>query len=503
MAHRFSFFAGCLAFCTAVAAQNMIITYTEGGTAEVSGYTDEDIHVSVKGNKVNIKDMRDYENDLGTITYVLKGKTSDGSLKLNSYVKAKVRLDAVDLTSKEGAAIHLKNKKLTEIESTEGTENHITILACKDTAKNKQAAIWAKQSINLTGKGKLNVHALGDGCKGINVKGDIVVRDVNLNVITKGDNLGIDTTRVMGAPQMKGMPPIPAFSHDSIPADGMARFEEMNKDRKHPMNRQHPATPQQMTNLPFPPAGGMPDGKQKYLSTCKGIKAKGKISIESGNVSVETNSAGAEGIEGKEGVRVDGGEIYVRAVDDGINSGGKIVFSGGKTTAISTTNDAIDSNFGEKNGGGFPLMHERSDKSETLEPAIIISGGTVLAWSQRGAPEEGLDCDFSPIEVSGGTVFSIGAGMGDMPSVPTNETAKQATALVIGLDFDEGQKVTVRNKKGKSLIDFDAPFAFQRSSSLISSPGFKVGDSYVLSIGTTQKNIELKEPFTIVNQNNP
>ena len=36
-----------------------------------------------------------------------------------------------------------------------------------------------------------------------------------------------------------------------------------------------------------------------------------------------------------------------------------------------------------------------------------------------------------------GTIFTVGGFIGDMPSVPTNETAKQLTALLIGLDRDQ------------------------------------------------------------------
>ena len=244
--------------------------------------------------------------------------------------------------------------------------------------------------------------------------------------------------------------------------------------------------------------GGMPGGKQKYISTCKGIKATGTLTIQSGTVSVETNSNGAEGIEGKEGVTISGGKVSVNAVDDGINSGGKIIFAGGETTVVSTTNDAVDSNDGESKGG-FPFMHEENDtEQEDIEPAIIISGGTVYAWSKRGAPEEGLDCDFAPIEVSGGKLFSIGAGMGDMPSVPTNKTAKQPTVLAIGLNFTEGETVSIQDRKGKTLMTFPAPFNFQRSSSLISCPAFKVGETYTVVCGQESKSMELTDKFTII-----
>ena len=43
-------------------------------------------------------------------------------------------------------------------------------------------------------------------------------------------------------------------------------------------------------------------GKRKYIASTKGIASKGKITINSGNITVRTTTAGAEGIEGKDGI---------------------------------------------------------------------------------------------------------------------------------------------------------------------------------------------------------
>ena len=502
---RFLIFMMCMVAALQVCvAETITITYNEGSAATIGGDQVENVKIAVKRNRVSIKDLRDYEKKLSTLTYVLKGKTSDGQLKLNTYVKARVLLDGVDLTCQESAPIHLKNKKMVTMECAKGTHNRIVIAACSDTAKNKQAAIWAKDKLTLTGKGTLEVEALDNGCKGINCKDDLQINELTLSVITKGNNLGVDTTKMMGPPMGGGNFPPRGFNPDSIPEEIKKKFEEMRKKFEDgggffPQMGGMPP----MGDMP----GGMPGGKQKYIATCKGIKAAGTITIGSGTVSVETKSAGAEGIEGKKGVTISGGTVNVSAVDDGINSGGKIVFTGGNATVISLTNDAVDSNF----GGGFMPMppfgnNENKEsgnqgftkKEKNTEPAIIVSGGTVMAWSKRGAPEEGLDCDFAPIEVSGGTVFTIGAGMGEMPSVPTEETAKQATVLFIGLNFSEGQQVKVTDKAGKTLIDFKAPFDFQRSSSLVSCPAFKAGGTYTLTSGKETKNFELDKQFTTV-----
>ena len=213
----------CMVMCWMTAgAETITVTYHENGSAVIGGKDVEGVKITVKGNVVKIKDLRDYEKNLNTLTYVLKGKTSDGQFVLNTYVKAKVRMEGLDLTSQEGAPIHLKNKKTVELEAAKGTANRIVIAACNDTARNKQAAIWAKDKLTLTGKGTLQVEALGNGCKGINCKDDLKISDLTLNVVTKGDNLGVDTTKTMG-------PPMGAFNPEDIPEEVKKKFEEMRQ----------------------------------------------------------------------------------------------------------------------------------------------------------------------------------------------------------------------------------------------------------------------------------
>ena len=113
-------------------------------------------------------------------------------------------------------------------------------------------------------------------------------------------------------------------------------------------------------------------------------------------------------------------------------------------------------------------------------------------------PEEGLDCDFSPIEVSGGKIFSVGAGMGEMPSVPTNDTAKQPTALLIGINIVKDEPVQICDANGTLLDTLTIPFSLKRSSSLITTPQFKVGNTYTVKTKDYEKTFTLSENFTVV-----
>ena len=244
-------------------------------------------------------------------------------------------------------------------------------------------------------------------------------------------------------------------------------------------------------DFPEMPEGGF-GGKHKYVASAKGIASKGRITINSGNVTVRTSTAGAEGIEGKEGVVFNGGNVDVQSPDDAVNAGGCIEFNGANVIARSTGNDAVDSN--PKSGFFSPFgSNEQSD-----EPAIVIRRGTVYAWSQVGSPEEGLDCDFAALIVEGGKVFSVGGGMGEMPSVPTNESAKQPTALLIGLGIVKDEPIYIYDAKNKLLETVTIPFSLHRSASIVSNPAFKLGKTYTVKTKGCEKTFTFKDNFTIV-----
>ena len=412
-------------------AEDITIRYN-GSQAKVTQTKKDSVSVTIDGATVNVESL--YESH--KLTLLLKGNSDDGQLILKTNGKAKVTLDNLSLTSQEGAPLHLKNKKKVEVVAAKGTENTLTITACNDTANHKAATIWAKDKLLLSGKGTLNIIATGDGCRGIKSKKDITIEDITLNVTTSGNNLG---EKPFGPPG--GMPP---FNPDDIPEEMKKQFEEMRKQfedmkpqggfpgppgGRPDFGRMRPEMGDSLEfDFPEMPEDGGFGGKHKYVASTKGIASKGKITINSGNVSVRTSTAGAEGIEGKEGVVFNGGNVDVLATDDAVNAGDCIEFNGASVIARSTGNDAVDSN--PKSGFFSPF----GNNEQSEEPAIIIRGGTVYAWSQVGSPEEGLDCDFAALVIEGGKVFSVGGGMGEMPSVPTNENAKQPTALLIGLE---------------------------------------------------------------------
>jgi hypothetical protein len=503
-------------------AEDITIRYN-GMTAKVTQQKKDSVNVTVDGAKVNIESL--YQGH--KLTLRLTGKSDDGQLVLKTAGKAKVTLDGLTLTSQEGAPLDLKNKKKVEIVAAKGTENTLTITACNDTANHKAATIWAKDKLLLSGNGTLNIVATGDGCRGIKTKKDITIEELTLNVTTSGNNLGEKPFGFGGG----GMPDfggggfpdfgggMPNFGGGGFPGGGFpgggfpGGFPSFDNDSTR--RGGFPMPDFSGGGFPgggFPGFGGMrPEendstdegdfggfdggfaGKHKYVASTKGIASKGKITINSGNVTVRTSTAGAEGIEGKEGVIFNGGNIDVMTPDDAINANATIEFNGATVIARSSTNDAVDSN----PKGGF-FMPFGGNNNQDIDPAIIIRGGTVYAWSQVGSPEEGLDCDFAPLVIEGGTIFSVGGGMGEMPSVPSNEDAKQPTALLIGLNIVKNEPVYIYDGNGKLIDTVTIPFSLRRSASLVGSPAFKVGNTYTVKTKGYEKTFTLNEPFTAV-----
>ncbi len=537
-------------------AEDITIRYN-GSTVKVDQKEKDSVTVTVKGANVNI----DSKYTAHKLSVRLTGKSEDGQLILKTAGKAKVTLDKLNLTSQEGAPIDLKNKKKVEVAVADGTENTLTITACNDTANHKAAVIWAKDKLLLSGKGTLNIVATGDGCRGIKTKDDITIEDLTLNVITSGNHLGEKPFSFGGFGGFGGGE-MPDFGNFQMPEGGFQMPEggfpnfgggfpgfggmrpEGNDSTRQGgfpnfgggfpgFGGMRPEGNDSTRRGGFPNfgggfpnfgEGGMPDfggfgggfggfgnpgeegeedeegggmgfgGKRKYVASTKGIASKGKIIINSGKVTVKTSTAGAEGIEGKEGVVVNGGLVDVMSPDDAINANATIEFNGGTVIARSRGNDAVDSN----PKGGFFMPFGGNNNQEDTDPAIIITGGTVYAWSQAGSPEEGLDCDFAPLVIEGGTIFTVGGGMGEMPSVPTNYTSKQPSALLIGINIVKEEPVYLYDSKNKLLETITVPFSLRRSASLVSSAAFQVGETYTVKTKGYEKTFTLNENFTAV-----
>lgn len=226
-------------------------------------------------------------------------------------------------------------------------------------------------------------------------------------------------------------------------------------------------------------------------SSPKGIKAKGDILIKDGTFDITVTGIGGEGIESKGTLTIEGGNISINSYDDGINSAGDMIISGGDVTVISTDNDGLDSNSN-----------------------LTISGGTVRACGSR-APECGIDANeeegYSVI-LTGGELIALGGGN----SVPSTSASTQPY-LSPSITLQGGQTVTITDGTS-TLATFTVPEGYTSSSQgggnrpwapagpggmgggpggpggmgsgvMLSCPGLVKGHTYTVTAGSTSVNV--------------
>ena len=220
-------------------------------------------------------------------------------------------------------------------------------------------------------------------------------------------------------------------------------------------------------------SGGWPGGGQNSGSgSAKAIKVLGTITLNGGQSEVTTATNGAEGIESKTSITVNGGNHYYKAYDDGMNCAGHIKFAGGVTVVYSNGNDAVDSNYGRAG-------------------AVEIGNGCVVAYTSAGGPEEGLDCDNNSYISITGTGYAISAGGSQGGGGGWGGSSGLGSAVqgyylsTSSLSYSTGRYYTIANSSGTNLMTYSFEAGVSSSLSLFTAKGMTKGQSYTVKYSTT------------------
>ena len=263
------------------------------------------------------------------------------------------------LLNPTGAALVLKGTKPTYLNLADNTENTLG-----------DAGITAAGDLTIGGDGSLTIVAQGTGHKGINIDGNLKIKDdPTITITTSGQ-----PEHMQVLPQSVWLGKGPGLPRNLAEGD----------------------------TLPPPPPGYQ---RYDFSGTTKAIKAQGTILIEGGTITLSTCTPGAEGLESKRDIIINGGILNVEAYDDAINALMTMTVNGGIVNAVSSHNDGIDINGGQLKPWATSIPKNFDpQRAKELEgqPTYYQTGGSVTARTTAGFPEEGLDTDNAPISHTGG-----------------------------------------------------------------------------------------------------
>jgi len=491
----------------------------DGKTAKVEG-NNKDVLNYISGANV-VLDLQTKSVEGAEI--IVRGTTTDGSLKIYGEKKHKLTLDGASITSLTGPAIndqchkrvfvHVVSGTTVTLKDSETYYNDVYYLdESTKASEDRKAVIFSEGNMIFSGSGTLNVTGLqkhgicSDGFMyfrpGTAIKVSTTVKnaisangdaDDALGIYMAGGNIFATTSSSTG----KGM----KCNLDITIAGGHLEIQTSGDDAKGIV-----AGDDDVSTVGNIVIGTATEGPEIYIATKnasyssvletkagwggggpggggggwgggggpggessgnspKGIKALGTVTVNNGDIYIFTAVEGGEGIESKlastNSLVLKGGNIYLKCADDCINSAGQIVFSGANVFAYSTGNDAVDSNYGKNN-------------------SIVVNSGVVIAHA-ASSPEEGFDADSeSRVSINGGTVLTTGGQQGGGGGSASHS---QPLVRLSGKTISAGY-FTVTDSDGKIVMCCYNPRAMNQSYSYISCPDFQSGTSYKYGVTT-------------------
>lgn len=381
-----------------------------------TAFTENGVEVTVNGGHITAN-----HSSTKNICYVLSGTTTNGSFTVVGDKKYEVKLNNVNITNPDSAALNLLSGKRAYIMLVDGTSNTLS----DGSGGSQKGALYCKGKLLFNGSGKLsvtgntnnaihsadyivfrkgnniyanstanhgikandgifinggiiNVEVSAEAAKGINCESNIIVNGGRTTVITTGGGT-YDTEDN----EAKGAACIKADSAFTINAGELWLKSTGSGGKGINVDTEANFTG---GNVYIVTEGGQYKSNND-TSSPKGIKADGNIYISGGTIWVRTNGYNGEGIETKSAMNISGGEVAVYAYDDAINSKGDMTITGGYVYAQGKNNDGLDANGN-----------------------IYIKGGLIYAICS-GSPEVAIDANTEggkKLYLTGGTIVAIG-----------------------------------------------------------------------------------------------
>ena len=211
-----------------------------------------------------------------------------------------------------------------------------------------------------------------------------------------------------------------------------------------------------------------------------GITTDGAMVINSGNINIEKSGEGLEGVS----IDINGGNIDIVAMDDGINARGLIDDS---------ATDAEKEAYGEENQadtylritGGTVNINASADGIDS-NGQVYIDGGTVYVSGATSGPDVALDYNGKAV-ITGGTFVST--GMQEMAQTFDSSSTQNFITVYYDSTVAAGTEIKVTDKDGNTVLSYNADKEF--TFAVISSDKLSTGETYTVSAGDNSSEVTI------------
>jgi hypothetical protein len=455
-------------------------------------------------------------------TYCISGTTSNGQIIVNSTEKADVRiiLKRANITCYNSSPIYVKKAQKVIIVTLPGTKNYLTdgTVYIYDDIVNMEpdACIFSKSDLTFYGTGSLYVN--GNFKDGITGRDGLIIKSGTINVTSSGTAIkGKDYLLVYdGDITLKSKGDGLKSTNSDDPGAGFVWIKGGNFSLTSATDAVSAYSDITIgyANMTIVTGGGSgmsstPQGYRGEVSA-KGFKAKSKIKVDDGNISI--NSAD-EGIVCDTAFVLKGGVLNISTMDNAVHSHDSLTVNGGYLNVMKAQNGFIGSHIKVTGGhltldvsnnaingtrgypteyddgslvsfeGGTIILGSLTGDGLTSNGSATITGGTIVINGPFVAPDEIIHINGN-FDINGGFLIASGPDPGNMTE-STGSFSTQYSVLVEGTStiFTSASFIHIQDASNTDLVTFKP--GKNASFLVFSSPALTAGKTYNLYTGGT------------------